>query len=192
MVNAIKPVLVLYATREGHSAHVADHIANLLREAGQPTEVFDVAKLGLFDFASHSKVILVASVHGGKHEPEMVKLAKKYCRELAQVPSVFLSVSMTEATAENPAAPAEQRAGAAKRANAMMEEFFAETGWHPTRVKAVAGALPYSKLNFVVRFVVKQIVKQSGGDTDTSRDYDYTDWPELDRFIREVQAQPAA
>lgn len=59
-------------------------------------------------------------------------------------------------------------------------------------VKAVAGALPYSKLSFVMRFVIKQIVKRSGGDTDTSRDYEHTDWPELDRFIHQIQAQPAA
>jgi menaquinone-dependent protoporphyrinogen oxidase len=188
----MKPALVLYATREGHAAHIADHIACSLRAAGQPTEAFDVKKFGVFDFTSHSKVILIASVHAGKHEPEMVKLVTKYRRELDQLPSAFLSVSLTEAMAESASAPAEQRAEATRRVNAMMEDFFQESGWHPSHVKAVAGALPYSKLNFVVRFVVKQIAKRSGGDTDTSRDYEYTDWPELDRFIEQIQDQPAA
>jgi menaquinone-dependent protoporphyrinogen oxidase len=187
----MKPALILYATREGHAARIADHIACLLREAGEPTEVFDVGKLGTFDIASHSKVILIASVHAGKHEPEMIELATRYRRELQQLPSAFLSVSLTEATAENATVPAEQRAEATRRVNATMEDFFQKTGWHPSHVKAVAGALPYSKLNFVVRFVVKQIVKQSGGDTDTSRDYEYTNWPELDRFIDQIQGLPA-
>lgn len=57
----MKTALVLYATREGHSAKIADHIACLLREDGQPTEVFDVEKLGRIDLAAHSKVIMVAS-----------------------------------------------------------------------------------------------------------------------------------
>jgi menaquinone-dependent protoporphyrinogen oxidase len=188
----MKPALILYATREGHAAHIADHIAGLLRAAGEPTEVFDVAKFTTFDLANHSKVILIASVHSGKHEPEMVKLATRYRQELDQLPSAFLSVSMTEATAENASAPPGQRAEATRLVNAMMEDFFQETGWHPGHVKAVAGGLPYSKLNFVVRFVVKQIVKHSGGDTDTSRDYDYTNWPELDRFIGDLQAHAAS
>lgn len=188
----MKPALVLYATREGHSAHIAAHIARLLRESGQPTEVFDVAGFETFDLASHSKVILVASVRGGKHEPEMIKLATRYRRELDQLPTAFLSVSLTEATAENTSAPPEQRADAARRVNATMEGFFNETGWHPSHVKAVAGALPYSKLNFVVRFVVKQIAKHTTGDSDTSHDYEYTSWPELDRFIDQIQLPRAS
>ena len=29
---------------------------------------------------------------------------------------------------------------------------------------------------------MKRIVKKAGGDTDSSRDYEYTDWNELDQF----------
>jgi menaquinone-dependent protoporphyrinogen oxidase len=188
----MKPALILYATREGHSAHIAAHIARLLREAGQPAEVFDVAGFETFDLASHSMVILIASVHGGKHEPEMVKLATRYRRELDKLPTAFLCVSLTEATAENMSAPPEQRAEAARRVNATMESFFDETGWHPSHVKAVAGALPYSKLNFVVRFVVKQAAKHGGGDSETSRGYEHADWPELDRFISQIRLPRAS
>lgn len=188
----MKTALVLYATREGHSALIADHIASLLRSTGQPAEVFDVRDAPSLDLPAHAKAILVASVHGGKHEREMIELAKHYRNELAQIPSAFISVSLTEATAENPNAPQAQRAAASERAQATMESFFKEAGWHPRQVKAVAGALPYTKLNFIVRFVVKQISKQSGGDTDTSRDYEYTNWPELDRFIESFCQEPAA
>ena len=188
----MKPALVLYATRKGQSAHIAAHIARLLRESGQPAEVVDVAGFETFDLASHSKVIFVASVQGGKHEPEMVKLATKYRRELDQLPTAFLSVSLTEHTAERASASPEQRLEAARHANATMETFWNETGWHPSHVKAVAGALPYSRLNFVVRFVVKQIAKHGGGDTDTSRDSEYTNWPELVRFIDEIRVPHAS
>ena len=32
---------------------------------------------------------------------------------------------------------------------------------------------------------MKLIAKHQGGDTDTSRDYEYTDWDDLKHFIEE-------
>ena len=60
-----------------------------------------------------------------------------------------------------------------------------ETGWRPARVLPVAGALAYSRYNFLIRFVMKRIARKAGAPTDTSRDYEFTNWPALDTFIRE-------
>ena len=46
----------------------------------------------------------------------------------------------------------------------------------------VAGALAYSHYNLLVRFIMKRIARSAGADTDTSHDYEYTDWADLDRF----------
>jgi len=61
-----------------------------------------------------------------------------------------------------------------------------KTGWHPARVELVAGALPYSKYNFLIRYVMRRIAAKEGGDTDTSHDYEYTDWEAVDRFARDA------
>jgi menaquinone-dependent protoporphyrinogen oxidase len=50
----------------------------------------------------------------------------------------------------------------------------------------VAGALAYSRYNFIIRFVMKQIARKAGAPTDTSRDYELTDWPTLDRFVTDA------
>ena len=55
----------------------------------------------------------------------------------------------------------------------------------PAITKRVAGALPYTKYNLFMRWIMKRIVKKQGGDTDTSRDYDYTDWDDLRQFAAE-------
>jgi menaquinone-dependent protoporphyrinogen oxidase len=70
-----------------------------------------------------------------------------------------------------------------------LEAFFAETGWHPKRAKPIAGALLYTKYNLLMRFIMKCIAKESGGDTDTSKDFEYTDWAALDRFVYEFAAE---
>ena len=47
------------------------------------------------------------------------------------------------------------------------------------------------RLGFVAE--TRNLRLQAGGDTDTSRDYDYTDWAALDRFVEEFATEiPAA
>ena len=70
----------------------------------------------------------------------------------------------------------------------MIDDFRAETGWRPKSTKAVAGALLYSKYNFLLRWIMKRISRQAGGTTDTSKDHEYTDWAALDRFVEEFVA----
>jgi len=57
-----------------------------------------------------------------------------------------------------------------------------------------AGALPYTRYHFFLRWVMKRIATMAGRDTDTSRDYEYTDWDEVARFAEEFadQVQPRA
>jgi menaquinone-dependent protoporphyrinogen oxidase len=42
----------------------------------------------------------------------------------------------------------------------------------------------YSRYNFLKRQMMKRIAAQAGRDTDTARDYGYTDWKDLDRSTR--------
>ena len=123
----------------------------------------------------------------------MTAFVRLHLVELERIPAAFLSVSLSEAGAEDAAAPSGLRERGAADAKAMVERFLAETGWRPARVKAVAGALPYTKYNFILRFVMKHIARKAGQSTDTSRDREYTDWAELDDFIEEfVQRLPAS
>ena len=74
----------------------------------------------------------------------------------------------------------------------LVENLAESTGWHPRRVELFAGALLYTKYNFFIRFIMRQITKKEGGDTDTSRDYEYTDWAAVDRFARDLVRGDAA
>jgi menaquinone-dependent protoporphyrinogen oxidase len=35
----------------------------------------------------------------------------------------------------------------------------------------------------VKKWIIRRIVAKAGGDTDTSRDYEYTDWQALAEFV---------
>ena len=45
-----------------------------------------------------------------------------------------------------------------------------------------AGAIKYTQYGFITRWIMRRIAKKEGGDTDTSRDHEYTDWVQVTRF----------
>ena len=183
----MKPLVVLFATREGYTRRIAAHVADMIRMHGREVEVLDVATLvdRPLDLGAYAAAVVAASVHAGAHEREMVRFVKALCREIERMPAALISVSLTEAGAEDPKRSAEQRAEASKQVARMIGKFFDDTGWHPTRVKPVAGALLYTQYGKLMRFVMKRIVRCQGGSTDTTRDHEYTDWPSLARFVDE-------
>jgi menaquinone-dependent protoporphyrinogen oxidase len=189
----MRPIAVLYATREGQTQKIAEYLATSLGVRGLDVELHDVADgapAGGLD--SCSGVIVAASVHGGRHQAEMVRFVRDHVAELERLPSAFLSVSLSETGAEDPRRSDEERARFAADVRRMIDAFLSETGWHPARIKPVAGALAYSKYNFLLRFVMRRIARKAGADTDTSRDYEYTDWIDLDRFAARLAAELAA
>ncbi len=50
-------------------------------------------------------------------------------------------------------------------------------------VHNAAGALCFSKYNFLKKWILKKIVAKETGPLDTSRDYEFTDWPKLFSFV---------
>jgi menaquinone-dependent protoporphyrinogen oxidase len=183
----MKPILIVYATREGQTRRIAEHIAADIRAHGRTAEVANARDPQVSRaLAGCAAVVVAASIHMGKHEPEMVAFVREQRSALETLPAAFLSVSMAEAGAEDERASAESRAQARRDVEEQIKDFFDRTAWHPARVKPVAGALLYTKYNFIVRFMMKQIVKKKGGSTDTSRDHEYTDWAALDHFVSDL------
>jgi menaquinone-dependent protoporphyrinogen oxidase len=186
----MKFIGVIYATREGHTAKIAARIAAGLHALGFRAGLFDVKEDGpAIDLHGCDAVVIAASVHLGRQEREIVDFVRKHIPRLEAMPSAFISVTLSEAGVERQTATPEEHARFSADVHEMIERFLKETGWHPKRIKPVAGALLYTKYNFVVRFVMKRIAKKAGGDTDTSRDYDYTDWASLDDFVKEFAAE---
>ena len=191
----MKPIGILYATREGHTERIAGEIGDSLYARGFDNEIRNLRTDGCaIRPDDYSAVILAASVHAGKHEPEMVRFVKDNLRALESMPAAFLSVTLSQAGVEIPGSTPEQRALCAAGVQQVLAKFYADTGWRPRHVMPVAGALLYGKYNFLVRFIMKRIARKSGGSIDTSRDHEYTDWTALDRFVtnfaKEFSAPP--
>ena len=168
-------ILVLYGTTEGHTRKVANAIGDTLRTGGLDVDVVHVDDTEP-DPARYAGVIVAASVHSGHYQKPIVSWIRAHAADLNRIPSAFVSVCL--------AVLSKNEAGR-KEADAIPQRLLAATGWHPSQIKIVAGALLYTRYNFFIRWVMKRIVAVAGGDTDTSRDYEYTDWADVRLFAED-------
>jgi menaquinone-dependent protoporphyrinogen oxidase len=183
----MKPIVILFATRHGQSRRIAEHLAATIRSRDLTADVMDAAHLpDTFSLNTYDAAMLVASVHMQKHEREMVEFVKTQRPILQEMPTAFISVSLSEAGVEDHSASNELRSKAATDVETMIQAFLTETDWHPKYIRAVAGALMYTKYNFLIRFVMKRIAKKAGASTDTSQDHELTDWVALDHIVDEL------
>jgi menaquinone-dependent protoporphyrinogen oxidase len=184
-----KRVAVFYATREGHTQRIAERIAADLRILGFDVDLLAARQHPPFSLSNYSGAVLAASVHGGSHEKEMVQFVKDHRPELERITTAFLSVTLSEAGAEMLDKSPVEHAQFVLDVDRMLGKFFNETEWVPTLAKPVAGALLYTRYNFLVRLIMRRIARKAGAATDTSHDYVYTDWVGLDKFVDDFAAE---
>jgi menaquinone-dependent protoporphyrinogen oxidase len=167
-------VLVLYGTFEGHTRTIAEHMAATIRSHGRLAITVNGSALpSEFSLADFNAAIIGASVHMGQHVEAIVRFVKANRAWLNQTPSAFFSVSLMQ--------------GGLFRhhhlqADAYIHSFLVETGWRPHLVRAVGGALPFTRYGFAQRFITSALVRRTLGQLDTSRDAVYTNWAEVDDF----------
>jgi menaquinone-dependent protoporphyrinogen oxidase len=166
-------ILLLYATTEGQTALIAERIAHALRERDNNVELLpaDAAKPDL-DLTAYDAVMVGASIHYGHHPAYLHQLIRRQREALAALPCAFFSVSLS-AGGPRPKPAAAQR---------YLDKFMRKTGWRPQLTASFAGALKYSLYGPIKRRVMIVFMTLGGGETDTSRDYEYTDWDAVERF----------
>lgn len=176
-------ILLVYATTHGHTAKIADHLAQALRGQGLDVDVRDVKQAGNAGLDGYDAVVAAASLHAGHHQRAMVNWVKANRDALAERPSLFLSVSLTAAEDTRESREATQHS---------IDDFEEETGWQPGRSKAVAGCLQYREYDVFTRVLMRLKMSQGGHDADPSQDHEYTDWAALERLAQEFAAPLAA
>jgi len=179
-------ILVLYGTTDGHTAKVARSLAETLRCQGAVVVVHDARSVDCTP-DDYDGVIVAASVRGGRYQKAVWGWVRSHRAVLNTKPTAFVSVCL---------GVLQRDAKVDRTLETIRQRFLDETGWHPTVTKLVAGALLYRRYNFFLRWFMKRIVAKAGGDTDTTRDYEYTDWKDLRAFAEQfghmVAGQPIA
>lgn len=183
MSESMAKALIVYASTEGQTAKVAHHVADVARGQGYDVEVHTAEEAvegaapspGTFDV-----VFAGGSLHEGRHQRSLRRFLREHASELASTTTGLFSLSLAAASDD-----AEERKGAEQCIDALVKE----TGFTPTARASVAGALRYTQYSWLKRFLMKRISAAHGGETDTSRDVEYTDWNAVTDFAEGVLAK---
>jgi menaquinone-dependent protoporphyrinogen oxidase len=172
----MKRILVVFATSHGQTEKIAEAIAARLRTIGHDVSVAD-ASLGPPAPDDYDAVVLGSRLEIGGFSRSIARYVDHHRRALGARWSGFYSVSMSAAS-PNPKAATEVQA--------IIDKFLARTRWCPRRVASFAGGLAYTQYGPITRFIMKRISAANGGETDTSRDHEYTDWAAVDAFADQL------
>ena len=171
-------VLIVYATKEGQTQKIVRRIAETLAAEGHQSELVDADHAPIPSNLERFQVAVVGGpIRAGGYPRSVVRFVREHREFLERVPSTFFSVGL---------ALASRTSDGRAQTLEVVERFIKKVGWRPRHVELIAGALPYSRYNFLIRYIMRRIAAKEGGDTDTSRDYEYTDWPSVERFAHEL------
>lgn len=170
-------VLVVYGSRYGQTAKIASRLEDVLLADGLRATLANADRMTrAFHLGDFDAVIVGSSVIGGKHRRSVAHFLRKNIETLSRVHTAFFSVSGSAGSSD-----ARQQA----EARALMEQFLAGIGWKPDITATFAGALAYSQYSFFVRWVMKRIARKEGAPTDTTHDYEMTDWEQVEDFAHQ-------
>jgi menaquinone-dependent protoporphyrinogen oxidase len=169
-------ILILYGTTEGQTRKIAGFVADKLRAMGDTVTLTDATSvewdfwLGEFDAA-----ILAASIHAGQYQSAIVHFARLHYERLNQIPSLFISVSLSAAN--------EKDLDGRKSIERCADNLSRETDWKP-EVEHVAGAFRFTEYDFFKRWTMRIVAWEKGvkGKSGSS-DLELTDWPQLENII---------
>lgn len=164
-------ILILFGTTDGHTAKVAHAVAQTLESEGCRVDVVN-AREGTADVTPepYDGVIVAASVHIGSFQKPVMRWVTRHAVALDAKPTAFLSVCL---------GILEHDPKVREDLDAIVGKFLNATRWHPTQRHFVAGATPFTKYNFIKRWIMKRMAAKAGGGTSTNRDIEYTDWNDL-------------
>jgi menaquinone-dependent protoporphyrinogen oxidase len=172
-------ILIVYGSFDGQARRIAERIAAVFTADGHKVSVRDADfPMAAGDISDHDAVVIGGGVRIGRFPRSLGRAVHGRAAAIEGRPNAFFSVCMA---ARDPVRGEETARGYAGK-------FLAACGWKPRLTAAFAGALRYTRYNPFVRMLMKAISKSAGGDTDTSRDFEYTDWAAVERFAREFEA----
>lgn len=168
--------LMLFSTRDGQTREIAAYLCSQLNELGTDTAMIDLNRTDNIEWQLYDRVIIGASIRYGHFHPALDRFVKKHAAVLQSMPSAFFSVNLV---ARKP----EKRS---PQTNSYTRKFLLRSPWQPDSCAVFAGALRYPRYGWFDRFMIRLIMKMTGGETDTRKEVVYTDWEQVAGFAREI------
>lgn len=170
-------IAIIYSTAEGQTEKITAHMTDIALRHGHMIEVHNAKDLPAdFVLDQFDAVLVGASIHSRQYSVDIQNFVKHHRDYLMRTPSALFTVCITAAQETSEAQALVQQD---------VSRFEQETGWIPAKAGAFAGALNYTHVGFLKRFRMKMLASQVGAATDTTRNWEYTNWHAVTQFAEE-------
>lgn len=167
--------VIFYLTRDGQTRKIAEKMASELDDCTL-LNLRENADIFAEQLAAFDVIVIGASIRYGHFDPLLEQFIAKHSALLNQKKSAFFSVNLTARKA-NRNTP---------ETNVYTRKLLARIAWQPTIVEVFAGALRYPRYRWFDRVMIRFIMKITGGETDTRREYEYTNWDQVSQFVNRL------
>lgn len=172
-------IAIVFASTEGQTRKICLFATEKLNAAGHTVVLMPAHEASGLDLARFDAAILAASVHAGRFQKELEAFATDHADTLNAMRTLFLPVSLTAAGDDE-----EDWIGL----RGIVADFEGDTGWIPTRIEHVAGALRFSEYDFFKYWAMRWIESQKDHKGEPGDDREYTDWTILEGVLSEWAA----
>ncbi|MFC7421800.1 menaquinone-dependent protoporphyrinogen IX dehydrogenase [Iodobacter arcticus] len=168
----MKPILILYASRDGQAQRIAQTLAVHLNT--WPVQLCNL-KTPPAPITSSTAIIVVASVRYGQHHPEALQFFRQNAKQLAHMPLAIASVSLSARKGDG-------------SPNSYLKKLIHQYQLAPFAALSIAGKLNYPRYGWLDKQIIRLIMRMTGGPSDGISCIEYTDWPQLTAFAQKITA----
>jgi len=173
----MKPTLIIYSSTDGQTKKICLRIQSLLDQS-IPSKLVPLNDASKEDLDKFERIIIGASIRYGKHKKELFEFINLNLDQITKKENAFFSVNVVARKPEKNT----------PQTNPYMQKFLLNTLWKPDYLGVFAGKIDYPKYNFFDKQMIRLIMWITKGPTDTSGIYEFTNWDDVDSFVKQIVA----
>jgi len=171
-------IFLLYASHDGHTAHIIRYLASLLMYKEKLVSVYNLEDRSPPDFMLEeaASIIIISPVRYGRHLKSVDNFIKQHKHLLNQKILGMISINLT----------ARKKDKNKPHTNPYYNKWLKHHKIIPKIQAVIAGKLEYRIYNWWEKQIIRFIMKITGGPTDFHTVIDYTNWNEIKELSDEI------
>lgn len=166
-------VLLLYASQDGQTRKIMEQIGKHL-SIDWNVDLYDINDFFPENLEYYHGVMIGAGLRYGYFPKSVVQFTHKYASIINAKKSAFAGICLIARKPEKRSI----------ETNAYLRKFLARSPWRPSLTTAIGGALFYPRYKWYDRLAIRLIMNITGGETDTSKEIEFTDWDQVSDFAQ--------
>ena len=167
-------ILIIHSSVDGHTTHICERIRSVRNDLD--IDIISLSKTKNISLNKYEMIVIGASIRYGKYRKELFEFIEKNLNVIHSKKNAFFSVNVVARKAEKNSTDT----------NPYIEKFLLKTSWKPKIIDVFAGKIEYPKYNLFDRSIIKFIMWMTNGPTDSSKNFEFTDWSKVEKFAKNL------